>query len=62
MSELSEMMLRYRARENLKQIDAAKLARVSPQTWCSVENDHQRPSKLTEMKIRELVEPKEGNK
>ena len=59
MMELSEAMVRYRARENLKQVDAAKLARVSPQTWCSVENGHQHPSKLTEMKIRELVELKE---
>lgn len=59
MSELSEMMVRYRARENIKQKVAAERARVSPQTWCSVENDRQHPSKLTEMKIRELVE-KEG--
>ena len=61
MMELSEQMLRYRARNNMKQIDAAKLAQVSPQTWCSVENGHQHPSKLTEMKIRELVEDKEGS-
>ncbi len=61
MSELSEKMVRYRARHNIKQAIAAEQANVSLQTWCSVENEQQKPSKLTEMKIRELVEEKEGS-
>lgn len=60
MSELKDLMFEYRVRENIKQKVAAERARVSPQIWCNIENGRQHPSKLTEMKIRELVE-KEGS-
>lgn len=59
---LQEEMIRYRAKNRIKQAVAAQQAGVSQQTWCSVENDLQKPSKVTEAKIRLLIEQElEGN-
>lgn len=59
MKELEKIMLDYRARENLSQTAAAEKAGVSYQTWNSVENGKQTPTRLTESKIRNLCEKKE---
>lgn len=59
MKELEKIMLDYRARENLSQTAAAEKAGISYQTWCMVENGNQKPSRLTEAKIRNLCERKE---
>lgn len=59
MKELEKIMLDYRARENLSQTAAAEQAGISYQTWCMVENGNQKPSRLTETKIRKLCERKE---
>ena len=57
---LQELMLQYRAKHGLSQEKLARLCNVSTQTINSVENGLQRPSKLTEEKIRLVV--KEENK
>ena len=58
---LQEQMARYRAENNIGQDKAAKLAGISVQTWCNVERGCQTPSRLTEGKIRLLLERKEDN-
>ena len=59
MKELKKIMLDYRAKEDLSQTAAAEKAGISYQTWNSVENGTQIPTKLTEFKIRNLCEKKE---
>lgn len=59
MKDLEMIMLDYRASENLSQTAAAEKAGISYQTWCSIENGNQKPSRLTEAKIRKLCERKE---
>lgn len=54
--ELKDEILRYRAKHNLSLRDMAKECGISTQTLCSVENGIQNPSKLTEGKIRILLE------
>lgn len=53
--ELIEKMLDYRARHNISQVKFAELCNVSQQTICNVENGVQAPSKLTRMKILNLI-------
>ena len=53
---LQEMMVQYRAKHDLSQEKLAKLCGLSLQTVNSVENGLQNPSKLTEQKIRLVVE------
>ena len=59
MDKLEKIMLDYRASKNLSQGAAAEQAGISYQTWCSIENGNQKPSRLTEAKIRNLCERKE---
>ena len=54
--ELSELMVRYRAKERISQSELAKRCGVSLQTINSVENGVQTPSKVTEQKIRLVIE------
>ena len=54
--ELKDEILKYRAKHNLSLRDMAKKCGISTQTLCSVENGIQNPSKLTEGKIRILLE------
>lgn len=56
---IGEEMLKYRAKKSLSQEAAAKLAGITKQTWYSVENGLQKPSKVTETKIRLIMEEKE---
>lgn len=58
--ELKEMMIRYRAKERITQSELAKRCGVSLQTINSVENGNQTPSKVTETKIRLVVEGEEA--
>ena len=59
MKNLEKLMLDYRASNNLSQTAAAEKAGISYQTWCMVENGNQKPSRLTEAKIKNLCERKE---
>ena len=58
---LSEKMIRYRAKERISQKELADRCGVSLQTINSVENEIQTPSRLTETKIRMIVEEGEDD-
>lgn len=53
---LVEEMVRYRAKERISQSELAKRCGVSLQTINSVETGQQEPSRVTEQKIRLVVE------
>ena len=53
---LQEQMARYRAARSMGQAQAAESAGISVQTWCNVERGQQKPSRLTEAKIKLLLE------
>lgn len=53
--DLKEEMLEFRAKHNLSQRKAADMARITSQTWYSVEKGYQNPSALTEHKIRRAM-------
>lgn len=55
MSLISDMV-RYRAKKNYSQKELAKACGLSLQTINSVENGIQTPSKLTEQKIRLVID------
>ena len=56
MSELSEKMVLYRAKERISQKELARRCGVTLQTIHSIENEIQNPSKVTEAKIRLVIE------
>ena len=56
---LGEQMVEYRARSNLSMRDAAKKANISLQAWMYVERGLQNPQRLTEAKIKRLIEEEE---
>lgn len=56
MMTLQDLMVLYRGRERITQRELAERCGVSLQTINSVENGLQNPSKLTEQKIRLVVE------
>lgn len=58
MSELSDKMVLFRAKNRLTQKELADLCGLSLQTINSVENDLQEPSRVTEAKIRLVVDAK----
>ena len=58
---LQELMVQYRAKHGLSQEKLAKLCNLSLQTVNSVENGLQNPSRLTEQKIRLVVEEDEND-
>ena len=60
--KLSEQMIRYRAKERISQKELAARCGVSLQTINSIENGIQDPSKVTEAKIRLVIEGEEGGK
>lgn len=57
---IGEEMLKFRAKENISQETAAKRAGITKQTWYTVENGIQTPSKLTETKIRIVMDETQG--
>ena len=58
--KLADLMLKYRAKKNITQKEAAASVNISYQTWNSIENGKQKPSRLTEAKIRNLCERSEN--
>lgn len=56
MENLRDKMLDYRARHSISQGKLAELCHVTKQTIWAVENGIQKPSKLTERKIRNVLE------
>ena len=59
MTDLSEKIIRYRAKHSLSQEEMAMTCGVSKQTIFNIEHGTQAPTKLTQMKIK-LVLEKEG--
>lgn len=55
-SELSDKMVVYRAKHRISQRELAEMCGVSTQTINSVETDQQKPSRVTETKIRLVIE------
>lgn len=53
--KLSDRMLKYRAKENISQEEAARRAGVTKQTWYNLETKIQTPSRLTVAKIEEII-------
>lgn len=56
MDDLRDKMLDFRARHDLSQEELAEKCHVTKQTIWAVEKGIQTPSKLTERKIRNVVE------
>lgn len=56
MDDLKEKMLDFRARHDLSQGELADMCHVTKQTIWAVENGIQTPSKVTERKIRNIVD------
>lgn len=56
MSSLGEEIVMYRAKHDMTQGEFANIAKVSKQTVCYIENGLQNPSKLTEAKIRLVID------
>lgn len=59
MSELSNKMIEYRAKERISQKELAKRVGVTLQTINSIENGLQEPSKVTRAKIDLVINRKE---
>lgn len=53
---LQDEMVQYRARNKMSQTEFAEKVGVTLQTINSVENGHQTPSKVTEAKIRIVLD------
>lgn len=53
--ELSKKMVDYRAEQNISQAELAKKCKLTQQTICNVENQKQRPSKITLQKILKVI-------
>lgn len=58
--ELQTKMLAYRARNNISQSELARRCGLTLMTINSIENGRQSPSKLTETKIRLVVDGSVG--
>lgn len=59
MSELSDKMVVFRAKHRINQKQLAQMCGLSTQTINSVETDQQNPSRVTEAKIRLVIEKEE---
>ena len=59
--DLSERMIRYRAKNRLTQKQMAEQCGVSLQTICNVETGQQTPGKMTMTKILLVLEEDENN-
>lgn len=58
--ELIGKMLAYRARNNISQAELARRCGLTLMTVNSIENGRQSPSKLSEAKIRLVIERKQS--
>lgn len=59
MADLREEMIDYRAKENISQMILAERCNVHPNTIYGIENGKQKPTRLTEAKIRRVIEKEE---
>ena len=59
---LSDEMIRYRAKKKIGQKEFAELCGLSVQTVCSIETEKQTPTKITEAKIRLVIEEEDHDK
>lgn len=59
MMGLCEEMIAYRAKHNISQQKAADLAQITIITWGNIERGIQKPSRLTENKIRSVIDREE---
>lgn len=59
--DLIGKMLAYRARNNISQAELGRRCGLTLMTINSIENGRQSPSKLTQAKIRMIVERKSEN-
>ena len=55
-TKLAEQMITYRARERISQKELARRCGVSLQTINSIETETQTPSRVTEAKIRLVID------
>lgn len=55
MKTLAERILEYRAKYNISAATFAGLCKVTPQTIYSIENGVQTPSKITRLKIENVL-------
>ena len=58
--ELREKILDYRAEHDISMLEFAKMCNVTQQTIHNIEKGVQEPSRLTERKILNVIEKKEG--
>lgn len=59
MESLADRILAYRAKHDISAKDFAALCKLSTQTVYSIENGWQHPSKLTRLKIENVLKEKE---
>lgn len=58
---LGEQMIFYRAKNRINQTELAKRCGVTTQTIYNIENERQNPTKLTQAKIRLVIDKEENN-
>ena len=58
---LKDEMLAFRAKYNYSQRKAAELAKITFMTWGNIERGIQSPSKVTECKIRNILNERSDN-
>lgn len=56
--KLSDEILTYRAKNNISQAEMASICNVTKQTIFNIEHEKQVPTRLTETKIRLVLERK----
>lgn len=56
---LAEDMIKYRAKNRISQRDLAAKCGLSVQTICAIETNQQTPARVTEAKIRLVIDKKE---
>ena len=56
---ISQEMIKYRAKNRISQSEMAKRCGVSLQTIYSIENELQEPTKVTQEKIRLVIDEEE---
>lgn len=59
MKTLAERILEYRAKHNISAREFAKMCKLSLQTVYSIENGVQTPSKITRLKIENVLKENE---
>lgn len=58
---LCEEMIQFRADNDLTQQQAAGMAKITLMTWGNVERGLQKPSRVTEAKIRNVIKGRRTN-